>query len=294
MKYPKPSATLAAFFAVMLLCSCAAPSPEDSTSVAPPASSDVSVPVTQPECLLCTITEEQFLQDAQAMGLTTDEAKSLAKLGYAWEDILQMPYNEAQDILTEAALMHTQFNLHELGLQLFEYFRLNPAVNLILDSAPGITDEEISAFAIQQLLSESPDGFDFENGVAKQTFDAVCEKYFDRILESYDNPKIRTLPSGNITPTGWSPSSHDFVLKEYAEQPGGRYTAVFYQINAAMGDHPSPSFDTLSEDMANNRVDDYGEIQLVQMDFELVDSGSEEMYLRYHDVQGLGAASFAP
>lgn len=185
-----------------------------------------------------------------------------------------------------------QFQPHELGLQLFQYFRANPAVNLILGADAGITDEEISAFAIQQIRDENPAAFDFEKGVARQEFDAVCEKHFGRVLKNADNPKIRTLPSGNITPTGWSMSPHDLVLKEYAEQPDGRYSAAFYQVHMAMGEETRPPdvvYGALLEDLSNGRVQDYEEIRI---EFEIKNPGAGQMYLRYYDVRDPGEGVF--
>lgn len=145
---------------------------------------------------VATMTEEQFLAKARAIGLTDGEVKSLASLGRPWDKNLKLSYEEAQTILQEATQLHEQFNLHELGLQLFAYFRTNSAVNGILGSEPGITDEKTSAFAILQLISESPIDFDFDKGVTKEAFEAVCQKHFGKTPASYKNSKITTLPYG--------------------------------------------------------------------------------------------------
>lgn len=51
---------------------------------------------------------------------------------------------------------------------------------------------------------------------------------------------------------------------------------------------PYEIFDSVIEDIANGKIDGCGDIWLTQMEFDIVDSGSDTMHLRYYDVQSLG------
>lgn len=86
----------------------------------------------------------------------------------------------------------------------YDLFWADPGFDALLALAEEngrISADQIAAYALVCLAYDGP--FDSEVGVSPSSIDRLSQKHFGRILDSYNTSMSKTLPSGNVTPTGW-------------------------------------------------------------------------------------------
>lgn len=93
----------------------------------------------------------------------------------------------------------------------------------------AISDDQLAAYALTVLGYEG--AIDHEVGVPAEDINAITRKHFGRPMDSFDNSMSKTLPSGNVTATGWDVNfSAAMVLIGGPETDEyGNITATFYQ-----------------------------------------------------------------
>jgi hypothetical protein len=180
----------------------------------------------------------------------------------------------------------------------FDYFAVHGHVSLIIgdeNNGEGFSDAEMAGYALSELILESNGTYEQSVGFPKEDFEAVTEKYFGAIIQNYNNRISFVIPeTGNITPTGWSGASFDFVLKELQTDASGIHTGVFYEF--AFGwEGPPPDKTELRrkfrDDLLRGFFDDYAQPSLITIVFEEKVDENGEMYLLYHDIKSDGEAT---
>lgn len=114
----------------------------------------------------------------------------------------------------------------------FDLFRADPGFD-VLASLCGddgrISDDQLAAYALTVLGYEGR--INYEIGVPPAKIDAITQKHFGRKVDSYDNYMSKTLPSGNITATGWDANfaACMVLMGEPETDEYGNITATFLQ-----------------------------------------------------------------
>ena len=182
------------------------------------------------------------------------------------------------------------FGYNKTTEKYYDYFSANNYVSMLLSNetkGEGFSDAEMAAYALSELILQNNDTYEQAVGFPKEDIDAVTEKYFGAVIQTYKNKTSTVIPgTGNITATGWGGSSVVFILKELATNSDGISTGVFYQFNFGMeGLRP-----TTKDDLLQGKFEDYGQPFLVTIVFEEKADESGELYLRYYKLKSEGEA----
>lgn len=112
----------------------------------------------------------------------------------------------------------------------YDLFHADPGFDALLELAEDngrISADQIAAYTLVRLAYNGP--FDSEIGTSPSSIDRLSQKHFGRILDSYNTSMSKTLPSGNVTPTGWDiGGSRSLVLTGKPEEDEyGNISATF-------------------------------------------------------------------
>lgn len=111
-----------------------------------------------------------------------------------------------------------------------DLFWADPGFDALLNLADGsgrLSDDQLMAYA---LIREAYDSYyDSEVGIPTAQIDRITRQYFGRVVGSYDTSMSKTLPSGNVTATGWDigGSRHLVLSGEPEEDEYGSISADF-------------------------------------------------------------------
>jgi hypothetical protein len=173
----------------------------------------------------------------------------------------------------------------------YDYFEENNHVSMILDNetgGKGFSDAEMAGYALSECGKLRGGVYDPSVGFPKEEIDAVTMKYFGATIQDYNNRISTAVPeTGNVAPTGWSPTMLAFMLKELSLTPDGTKTAVFYYLAFGMDEDPQSA----KSDLLQGKLEDYGQPHLTRITFEEKTDENGEMYLLFHEIKPEGEAS---
>lgn len=111
-----------------------------------------------------------------------------------------------------------------------DLFWADPGFDALLnlaDRSGRLSDDQLMAYA---LIREAYDSYyDSEVGIPTARIDRITRQYFGRVVGSYDTSMSKTLPSGNVTATGWDigGACHLVLNGEPEEDEYGNLSADF-------------------------------------------------------------------